>query len=102
MWLSIARGSRRSSREVGKRRLERIPVAEAQRDLRDKFRFRGTRSRAWGIRFALEEPRQTNVDERFAWNTRIIRNPANPIDSPELGVIRKGVDGVNSFSHWPI
>ena len=40
--------------------------------------------------------------ERFAWNTRIIRNAANPIDSPELGVIRKGVDGVNSFSHWPI
>jgi len=32
----------------------------------------------------------------------IIRNAANPIDSPELGVIRKGVDGVNSFSHWPI
>src|SRR6266404_1866804 len=27
---------------------------------------------------------------------------ANSIDSPELGVIRKGVDGVNSFSHWPI
>jgi hypothetical protein len=57
--------------------------------------------------FATEEkscgkPRQTNVDERFAWNTRIIRNAANPIDSPELGVIRKGVDGVNSFSHWPI
>ncbi|HYY29486.1 MAG TPA: hypothetical protein VE860_16185, partial [Chthoniobacterales bacterium] len=48
------------------------------------------------------KPRQTNVDERFAWNTRIIRNAANPIDSPELGVIRKGVDGVNSFSHWPI
>ena len=38
------------------------------------------------------EPRQTNVDERLAWNTRIIRNAANPIDSPELGVIRKGVD----------
>jgi hypothetical protein len=48
------------------------------------------------------KPRQTNVDERFAWNTSIIRNAANPIDSPELGVIRKGVDGVNSFSHWPI
>ena len=55
-----------------------------------------------GIRFALGKPRQTSVDERFAWNTRIIRNAANPIDSPELGVIRKGVDGVNSFSHWPI
>ena len=51
---------------------------------------------------SLGKPRQTNVDERFAWNTRIIRNAANPIDSPELGVIRKGVDGVNSFSHWPI
>ena len=48
------------------------------------------------------KPRQTNVDERFAWNTRIIRNAANPIDSPELGVIRKGVDGVKSFSPWPI
>ena len=48
------------------------------------------------------KPRQTNVDERFAWNTCIIRNAANPIDSPELGVIRKGVDCVNSFSHWPI
>src|SRR5689334_16161122 len=24
------------------------------------------------------------------------------IIAPELGVIRKGVDGVNSFSHWPI
>src|SRR5271165_951855 len=52
--------------------------------------------------FALGKPRQTNLDERFAWNTCIIRNAANPIDSPELGVIRKGVDGVNSFSHWPI
>src|SRR5271165_2034556 len=52
--------------------------------------------------FALGKPRQTNVDERFAWNTCIIRNAANPIDSPELGVIRKGVDGVNGFSHWPI
>ena len=51
---------------------------------------------------SLGKPRQTNVDERFAWNTRIILNAANPINSPELGVIRKGVDGVNSFSHWPI
>jgi len=100
--LSIARGSRRSSREVGKRRLERIPVAEAQRDLRDKFRFRGTRSRAWGIRFALEEPRQTNVDERFALEHSHYTQRRQSIDSPELGVIRKGVDGVNSFSHWPI
>ena len=31
-----------------------------------------------------------------------MRNAANPIDLPELGVIRKGVDAVNSFSHWPI
>src|SRR5271165_1507500 len=52
--------------------------------------------------FVLGKPRQANVDERFAWNTWILRNAANPIDSPELGVIRKGVDGVNSFSHWPI
>jgi hypothetical protein len=38
-------------------------------------------------------------DHRFAWNTRIVRNAANPIDSPQIIIVRKGVDGVNSFPH---
>src|SRR5271165_6140161 len=45
--------------------------------------------------------RQTSMSGSLG-TLALIRNAANPIDSPELGVIRKGVDGVNSFSHRPI
>jgi hypothetical protein len=53
--------------------------------------------RGWGTPHADKTGQRG--DHRFAWNTRIVRNAANPIDSPQIIIVRKGVDGVNSFPH---
>lgn len=40
-----------------------------------------------------------NIDERFAWNARVVTNAANPFDTPEQVVIRKLVYRIDGIPH---
>jgi hypothetical protein len=62
--------------------------------------YSNQRSTSGPIRFAGGELRQAHVDFWIARNARAVTNPADPFDSPEEIVIRKGVDRVNGVAHW--
>src|SRR5215470_8904544 len=64
--------------------------------------LRGTQSRAERIPLASGKLRQANVDSGFTWNVCVIPNAADPLNTPQEVVIRKVVNCVNAFAHWPM
>ena len=69
-------------------------------DLHHPFRLKGTGSGAKWIPFAGGKLRQANADLWVARNARVVVKAADPFDSPEKIVIRKGIDRVNGVAHW--
>src|ERR1039457_4752869 len=72
-----------------------------------EFRFRRTRSRTERIRLPRGKPRETDVHQRIAWNSRVVANTTNPFDSPKPVIVGKFLQSYKRFSplanhnDWP-
>ena len=95
-------------REPGKRGVERIPVNEAKPHRQQQTGsgwmppdLVSVPEEEWQSA-ASRDLRQADVDLGIARNLRVVTNAADPFDSPKKIVLRKVVDCVNGFAHWPM